>query len=141
MLEPAFSPVRLRSHNTFLRLLKVSLVLGVGCDLLLAAVLWLQPALLSRWLVLPLSVEGLPAQLMALLLTAMAGVYLLAAYDPVAYNGNILVAIFGRFGGAVILGLAAWQHGGSAGLLWMAGAEAVLGILHAVAWLPSRRWR
>ncbi len=145
MLEPALSPLRLRSHNNFLRLLKLSLVLGAGCDLLLALVLWLQPTLLSQWLALPL--QQLPAggdiylHLLALLLAVLAWVYLLAAYDPVAYTGNVVAAILARAGGAVILGLAAWQPSGGVGLLWMALAEAMLAALHAIAWLASRRWR
>ena len=123
--------------STFRRLLCLSLVLGAAVDFLAALLLVAFPDLLGRLLTLPLA-EPFYLQLLAVVLVMLGAFYLLAAYDPASYSGNILVAITGRGLAGMVLILAAWRNGLN-GLYVLAGAELFFAMAHATFWWPTRR--
>ncbi len=90
-----------------LRVLRLSLVVGGLYDLGLAALLALAPEPAFSLLALPLPQEDFYLRLLVVLVAMAAALYLLAAYDPMAYAGNVLVAIAGRFAAGMVMAGAA----------------------------------
>lgn len=121
----------------FLGFLRASLVAGALYDLVFAGLMVLAPGFLARTFGLPLPGADFYLWLMAVLLTMLALLYLLAADDPRRYSGVIRVAIGGRLLGAVALGLAAGEPA-LRGLWVAAAADAVFGLAHLVFWWPMR---
>jgi hypothetical protein len=68
----------------------------------------------------------------------LACLYLAAAHDPRRYSAIIAVAIGGRLVGAVALGAAALGGPDLGGLLPLAAADLVFGLVHAASWWPIR---
>ncbi len=126
-------------HATFLRLLRISLIVGALYDILFAVLMVVAPRLPEHLLGLPQPGERYYLWLIAILLTMLAACYLLAAYDPVSYRGNIVIAIFGRALGGVAL-LFATLNGRPEliGLVPLGVADLTFAALHAVFWWPIR---
>ncbi len=124
----------------WLALLRASLVLGALYDLGFAVLMLAAPGLPARLLHLPLPPPEAMFYLwvMAVLLTILAGVYLLAAHDSRRYSGVIAVAIAGRLLGGLVLAIAALRGPDLAGLWPLAAADTAFGLAHAVFWWPIR---
>lgn len=122
----------------WLRLLRLSLVAGAAYDLGFAAIMVLAPGLPARLLGLPLPGEAFYLWLMAILLSMLAALYLLAAHDPRRYSGIIAVAVGGRLLGAVAFALAAQGRPDLGGLYPLAGADLALAASHAICWWRLR---
>jgi len=122
----------------FLALLRASLVAGALYDLAFATLMVAAPRELAEAFSLPLPGAPFYLHLLAVLLTMLAALYLLAARDPRRYSGVVAVAVAGRLAGAVVFALAA--AGGSAlgGLWFVAAADAAFGFSHAAFWWPLR---
>lgn len=124
-----------------LTLLRGSLVLGALYDLVFALLMVAAPGVPARLLDLPL--PPLPEGafylwVMAVLLTMLAALYLLAARDTRRYSGIVAVAIAGRLLGGLALGIAALRGPDLAGLYPLAVADAAFGLAHAAFWWPLR---
>ncbi len=132
------SAAALPRRSIYLRLLRWSLVIGAVYDFFLAAVFTAAPDLPARLLGVPRPGEDFYLWAIAVILTMLGAFYLLAAYDPVAYRGNIAVAIAGRLAAGAVLVLAARQSGLS-GLYPLAAGDLLFGVLHAVFWWPIRK--
>jgi hypothetical protein len=133
------SRLRLTSQRfLFLRLLSLSLFLGALYDLSFAALMVLAPQLPARILGLPLPGEAFYLWLMAIFLLMLAGLYILAAREPRRYSAVILVAIGGRFLGAVAFAVAAYGNPDLSGLYPLAAADLLFAIAHAGFWGPIR---
>ena len=126
-------------HSMFQTWLQASLVVGAAADALLALALVLLPRQTADLLGIPLPGEAFYGWLLALLLLLLSGFYLLAAYDPRAYVGNVMLAVLGRSAGAVVLFLAAGSAEHLAGLYPAAFAEFGFAVVHAVLFRLSRR--
>ena len=126
-------------HAVSQTLLRLSLICGAGVDAVLALLLLLTPEPLVGALGLALPGEPLYLWLLALCLALLSAVYLLPAYDVVAYSGNIAVAILGRLAGGGLLLVVTLERPGSLALLWLGLAELGLGLIHALLWVPGRR--
>lgn len=124
-------------YSQLLTLLRASLVVGGLYDLILAMVLVLAPGSLARLLALPPPGEDFYLWLMAVMMGMLGGFYLLAAYDPMAYQGNIRITIAGRTAAGLVLALAARVD--LAGLYFLAAIELVFASVHFVFWWPVRR--
>ena len=125
----------------YLRVLRVSLAVGGVYDLVLAALMALAPKLTFGLLGLPLPSEPFYLGLLVVLVAMVAGLYLLAAYDPMAYAGNVLVAIGGRLAAGVVMAVAATGREDLAGLYVLAAVDLLFGAVHAICWWPSRHLR
>ncbi len=125
----------------YLRGLRVSLALGGLADLGLAALLALAPEPVFSLLALPLPNEPFYLRLLIVLVSMAAALYLLAAYDPMAYAGNVLVAIAGRFGAGMVMATAAVGRDDLRGLYLLAAIELLFATVHAVCWRPTRHLR
>jgi hypothetical protein len=121
----------------YLRLLRVSLVLGALYDLGFAALMVLAPQVPARLLALPLP-ERFYLWLLAVLLSMLAVLYLVAAEDPRRYSAVVVVASIGRCAGAVALGLGALQRPELGGLWPLAAADLAFGLVHGVLWKAQR---
>lgn len=128
-------------HGLFLTILKGSLAVGAAYDAVLAILLGFFPQFFADLLQVPLPEEAFYLHTLAVVVGMLSLFYLLAAYDPVAYHGNVVVAILGRGLAAVVLGAAAWQHDHLAGLWLPALADGLFALVHAVTWWVTRRWR
>lgn len=131
----------LAHYGTYLKVLRVSLAIGGIYDLLLAVLLAVAPGLPFGLLALPLPGEPFYLGLLVVLVAMVAALYLLAAYDPMAYAGNVLVAIGGRLTAGVMM---AWMAAGRddlSGLYILAAVDLAFGVIHAVTWLPCRHLR
>lgn len=135
-MSPAAALPRFSIYQRFLRL---SLALGAAFDFVLAALLFGAPDLLVKLLALPPPGEDFCLWLLAILLAILGAFYLLAAYDPVAYSGNVAVAIAGRTAAGTALVLAAARRPDLAGLYPLAAADLLFAAIHAVLWWPVRR--
>ncbi len=122
----------------FLRLLRASLAVGAVYNTVLALLLVAAPRHLASWSELPLPTHRFTLWLLAVALTMLAGMYLLAAQDPRRYSGNIRVAVAGRLAGACALGLAAGRDPALAALWGAAIAEALFAVAHTVFYQPLR---
>lgn len=128
------------AHPSFwLRLLKLSLVVGAAYDLIFAAQIAFFPELATRWLGLLPPQEPYFLWLIAVFLVMLAGFYLAAAYDPSSYSFNILVAIGGRGLGALALFAASADRPDLWGLQPLAAADLCFAIAHALCWWPIRK--
>lgn len=130
-------PFSLPWRSRLLFWLQLSLVAGALYDLFFAGLLVLAPELPQRLLELEP-----PAQpylwLIALFLVMLAGFYLYAAYDPVSYEGNVLVAIGGRALGAAVMGFVAWREPALWGFGCLAAGDLFFAAAHAAFYLPIR---
>jgi hypothetical protein len=120
------------------KLLRASLVAGALYDLAVAALLVAAPGPLSRLTGLPMPGERFYLLLIAVLVTMLAALYLLAASDPRRYSGVIAVAIAGRLAAAACLAAAAAGRPDLGGLYPLAGADAAFALAHAACWWPIR---
>lgn len=125
-------------YSALLRLLRFSLVAGAVYDAAYALVMVAAADLPARWLSLPKPGEDFYLWLIAVFLLMLAGFYLLAAYDPLAYRGNIDIAIVGRLAGGVVFLLAASGRPELAGLYVLAAGDLFFAVVHAALWLPIR---
>lgn len=121
--------------------LRGSLVAGAVYDLVFALLMVAAPGVPARILDLPL--PPLPEGafylwVMAVLLSMLAALYLLAARDTRRYSGIVAVAIGGRLLGGLALAIAAWRGPGLEGLYPLAAADAAFGLAHAAFWWPIR---
>ena len=121
----------------YLRLLRVSLVLGALYDLGFAALMVAAPQVPARLFSLPLP-ERFYLWLLAVLLSMLAVLYLVAAEDPRRYSAVVVVASFGRCAGAAALGFAAWSRPELAGLWPLAAADLAFGVVHGLLWKAQR---
>ncbi len=128
-------------YSLYLRILRLSLAAGGLYDLALAALLALAPDFASRLLSLPLPNDAFYLGLLVVLLSMVGAVYLLAAYDPMAYAGNVLVAIAGRFAAGVTMVAAAAVRSDLGGLYLLAAVDLLFAAVHAACWWPCRRLR
>lgn len=126
--------------NRFLavRLLRASLVLGALYDLGFAASMVLAPQLPARLLSLPLPGERFYLSVLAVLLSMLALLYLVAAEDPRRYSAVVLVAALGRCAGAAAFALAAAGRPDLAGLWPLAGIDLGFGVVHGALWKRQR---
>ncbi len=131
----------LSRRSLYLRLLRLGLAIGGFYDLVLAALLALAPSFASLLLSIPMPSEPFYVGLLVVLVSMAAAVYLLAAYDPMAYAGNVLVAIGGRFAAAVVMAAAAAGRGDLAGLYVLAAVDFSFAVVHAACWWPCRHLR
>lgn len=128
----------LPSRSRYLRLLQVSLVVGALYDLVFAALMVLAPEVPQRMLGLTPPADAYYLWLIAVFLTMLALFYLLAAYDPVAYEGNIQVAIVGRTLGALALFAGTFGRPDLWGLYPLAAGDLFFALAHTAFYLPLR---
>ena len=128
----------MKNRFFYLHLLRTSLVLGALYDLGFAALMVLAPQVPSRLLSLPLPGERFYLSLLAVLLTMLALLYLVAAEDPRRYSAVVVVAAVGRCAGAVALGLGALGRPDLAGLWPLAAADLAFGVAHGLLWKAQR---
>ena len=126
-------------HGLWLRLLKASLVAGAIYDLIFALLMFFAPWVATRLLELEPPSERYYLWLIAVLLCMLAGVYLLAAYDPRSYRGVIPLAVIGRAAGFVVLLLCAAGRPDLWGLYPLAFADLAFAVAHALFWWPIRK--
>ena len=138
MSSPPPSPLR---TSSLLGALRFSLLVGAVYDLVLAVVLLVRPSFASGLLGVPLPSPEFYLWLIAVLLVMLSLFYLLAAYDPMAYAGNVLVAILARGAAGAVLAWAALRQPELAGLFVLAGVDLLFAAVHAVCWFPIRRSR
>ncbi len=131
----------LSHYSSYLRLLRVSLAIGGIYDLVLAGLLTVAPELPFGLLALPLPGEPFYLGLLVVLVAMVAALYLLAAYDPMAYAGNVLVAIAGRLTAGVMMALMAVGRDDLSGLYLLAAVDLAFGAVHAATWWPCRHLR
>jgi len=129
---------RLPRYSLYLRLLRLSLVAGAAYDVVLAIGVAFAPDFVARLLRLPLPGAAFYLWLLAFLLVTIAAFYLLAAYDPASYRGNILVAIGARTAATMLLAAAAWREG-LPGLYVAAVGDFVFAVAHMAFFVPLRR--
>lgn len=121
--------------------LRGSLVAGAVYDLGFALLMAAAPGVPAQLFHLPL--PPLPEGafylwVLAVLLTMLAALYLIAARDTRRYSGIVAVAIGGRLLGALVMAIAALRGPGLEGLYPLAAADAAFGIAHAAFWWPLR---
>ena len=119
--------------------MKLSLIAGAVYDLLFALAMLAFPAFAAGLLGLRLPGDPYYLWLIAVFLMMLAGFYLLAAYDPRAYSGNIVVGIVGRALGFIAIITAAITDPTLPGLYLLAFADLSFAVLHLVFWWPIRR--
>lgn len=130
---------RLLPHRWARLLLQIGLVCGALYDGIFAVILVVIPELPARLLDLPIPEETYLLWLQSVFLLMLGAVYLWAAYDPVAYAGNIVVAIVGRSCGFLVLAAGALSDPAWAGLWPLAIADLLFALWHALTWWPLRR--
>ena len=121
--------------------LRGSLIAGAVYDLGFAMLMVAAPGVPARLFHLPL--PPLPEGafylwVLAVLLTMLAALYLIAARDTRRYSGIVVVAIGGRLLGALAMTIAALRGPGLEGLYPLAAADAAFGLAHAAFWWPLR---
>ena len=127
-------------RSVYILWLRISLAVGAVYDGLFALALVVAPLLVAEGLGIPLPDERFYLWLIALLLGLLACFYLLPVYDPVAYAGNIALAILGRTAGMAVLALAAYTGKEAlAGLYLAAAAEGLFAVVHGMLWWSGRR--
>ena len=124
-----------------LKLLRISLAIGGIYDLILAALLAVAAKPVFALLALPLPNEPFYLGLLVVLVAMVAALYLLAAYDPMAYAGNVLVAIGGRFSAGVMMAAMAFGRDDLTGLYLLAAVDLAFAFVHAACWWPCRHLR
>ena len=128
----------MKNRFFYLRLLRISLVVGALYDLGFAARRVLAPQLPARILQLPLPGERFYLSILAVLLTMLALLYLVAAEDPRRYSAVVVVAALGRCAGAVAFGASAFGRPDLGGLWPLAGVDLAFGLVHAFLWRLQR---
>ncbi len=120
------------------RIFRLALLVGGVADLAVGAlvlVAW-------RWLLTLLRAEvpTNPAyvQLAGVLAVSLGLMILVAWRDPQRHRENVGVAILARFGAAALLIVLVRQGHVPAYLLWVAAAEALVGLLHLFYWRRLR---
>jgi hypothetical protein len=98
----------------------------------------LAPELPARLLSLPLPGETFYLDLLAVLLSMLAILYLVAAEDPRRYSAVVLVASIGRCAGAVAFALAARGRPDLAGLWPLSAIDLAFGLVHGLLWRTQR---
>jgi hypothetical protein len=126
------------TYSTWLRSLKLSLWIGAIYDVAFALVLFVAPGFAAQTMKVPMPEQPFFLWMIGLFLMILAAFYLLAAYDPISYSGNVMVAIFGRFGGFLVLAYAAQSQPILAGLLVPALVDLFFSVWHAVSWWPIK---
>lgn len=123
----------------YMTLLSASLVAGALYDLVFALLMVAAPGVPARLLDLPLPPpEGaFYLWVMAVLLSMLAALYLIAARDTRRYSAIVAVAVGGRLLGGLVLGFGAWRLGLD-GLWPLAAADTAFGLAHAAFWWPIR---
>ncbi len=134
------SPPSSRASNC-LSVLRISLRIGALYDLVFAALLLLAPDVPARLLSVPRPSEDFYLWLIAVMSVMLGMVYLLAAYDPMAYAGNVLVAIGARGALAAALTAAALRGSGLDGLYLLAAVDLSFAAVHGVCWWLIRNLR
>ncbi len=134
-------PQSLAHIARYLKVLRVSLTIGGIYDLVLVALLVVAAEPTFGLLGLPLPNEPFYLGLLAVLVAMVAALYLLAAYDPMAYAGNVLVAIAGRLSAGVVMAAMAAGRSDLGGLYLLAAVDLAFGAVHAVCWWPCRHQR
>jgi hypothetical protein len=131
---------RLARRFRFLALLQASLVAGAVYDLVYALLMVVAPAWAAGILRLPLPGERFYLWLLAILLSMLAALYLLAAREPRRYSGIIPVAVGGRLCGALAFALAGITEPRLApGIYVLAVCDLLLGLAPALLWLVVRK--
>lgn len=125
-------------RGQWLRLLRLSLFVGALYDIALAAQLLFAPEVAEKLLRVPRPGEDFYLWLLAVLLGMLAAFYLLAAFDPISYRGNVVVAIAGRAVAGLVLVQAA-RKTGFAGLYVLAAGDLLFAAAHGLFWMPIRR--
>ena len=128
----------MKNRFFYLRLLRVSLVLGALYDLGFAAAMVAAPQLPARLLSLPMPNERFFLWILAVLLSMLAALYLVAAEDPRRYSAVVVVAALGRCAGAAAFALAARGRPDLDGLWTLAAADLGFGLVHGWLWMRQR---
>jgi len=128
-----------KPHHAYLSLLKLSLMAGAAYDVIFATAMLVFPAFAAGLLGLRLPGDPYYLWLIAVFLMMLAGFYLLAAYDPRAYSGNIVVGIVGRVLGFFAMLIGALLDPTLPGLYLLAFADLTFALLHFAFWWPIRR--
>ncbi len=113
-------------------------MLGGFFNLTLGTLLGLAPAKAVAILHIPPPAPGFYLQMLATLAALLGCYYLLAASDVRRHTGIVVLAISGRFLVGFVLLLAAVRDPSLSGLNVLAGAEVLLGSIHAVSWWSIR---
>jgi hypothetical protein len=122
----------------FLSLLRASLAAGALYDLGFAVLMAVAPGVPARILNIPLPGETFYLWILAVLLTMLAVLYLIAARDTRRYSGIVAVAIGGRLLGGLVFLAAALTRPDLGGLYPLAAADLAFGVAHAAFYLPIR---
>ncbi|MEM7584412.1 MAG: hypothetical protein AAF560_13570 [Acidobacteriota bacterium] len=131
----------LQRSAAFLKVQRAALTLGALYDVTVAAGLLLVPAILLEGLRVPPPGEAVYLWLIAALLVALSAVSLLAAYDPMAYVGNVLVAIASRGAAGAALLAAASSSGSLRGFALLGTVNLAFAAAHTVCWRATRHLR
>lgn len=121
-----------------LGLLRGVLLVGAAFHLGTAAALLSLPGRFGEVLGLSLPEGRVVLWLLAGLLAALSGLYVLAARDPRRYAGVIAVLVAGRLLGAVALGGGALARPDMAQLWLLAAVDLAFAAAIAGSWLPLR---
>ena len=127
--------------SLYLAILRGSLAVGGLYDLVLGGLLLVAPDFAARLLSMPLPGEDFYLWLLAILVLMAAGVYLLAAYDPMAYAGNVLLSIAARAAAGAALVYVATGRGDLEGLYLLGAVDLAFAAVHAASWWPTRHLR
>lgn len=120
--------------------LKASLWAGAAYDVIFAAAMVFLPNFSAELLGLRLPGEPFYLWLIAVFLLMLAGFYVYAAYDPVAYRGNIVVCIVGRSLGVVaIVTGAVTSEPPMPALYLLAAGDLFFAVWTLICWWPIRR--
>ncbi len=116
--------------------LALSLRIGAAYDVALALAFVAAPGSLAVTLGLPLPGERFYLWLVALLLSLLAGFYLLVARDPARHRELVWMTVLGRAAGAAVLAIAALGRPDLAGLWAPAAGDLAFAIAHALLARP-----
>ncbi len=115
----------------------ISMGLAAIYDLVFAVAILFFTAPAARLLRLQLPGDPVYLRFNGVFLLMLAGMYALAAAQPVRYRGIVTIAIVGRLAGFVYLG-GVWYAGAAATFLGLALADLFFSALHAVLLLRAR---
>ena len=114
-----------------------SMALAAVYDLVFAIAILFATAPSARLLRLSLPDDLVYLRFNGVFLLMLAGMYLLAAFQPRRYRGIVTVAIIGRFLGFLYLG-GVWLTGGVATFAGLALADLFFSVLHGVLLVRAR---
>jgi hypothetical protein len=115
-----------------LRALSATLIAGAVYDAVFAFLFVAAPSLVASPLGLPLPGAGFYGKLIAVLLTIVAAVYLVAARDPERSRPLVVIAIGGRLLGFAVLAGSTFGHPELGGLWAPALVDLGFGVAHLV---------